>query len=269
MALQLSPNAKNALLNMLFGYSSYSYNNYLYLTGQTIKFKDAAGTVLYNGTGPTFGMASNGMAEILNGLFTPTVAGTIATFEIWISTTYLIASGTCSLAGGSGNLILSSLTAVVGTPISYSGTIKVPKSNGGTMRINQALATAIALLMSNTNAVQPLMASGGVIKYYNGTQPASADDAVSADATLLGTTTLSTSSPTFYMNGAGQCYPSSNTTIAVTPSASGTPTWARWTKGAYTIDFALSGPTQDAVLANPVFTAGTVNYLSTFLISQP
>lgn len=75
--------------------------------------------------------APSGGAMALNGLpladSSADANGTAATFEVTNSGNTVIFSGTCSLSGGGGDLILSSLTVTAGQPVTVTaGTYTAP-----------------------------------------------------------------------------------------------------------------------------------------------
>lgn len=264
--LVFNDSAKNTYLNDTFvttqvnpAYKAFTYGY------ASLRIKSSAGTVLYSGASPVFGTASNG-ASSLSGSITPSATGTAEILEFYDpGNSQAIATGACSVAGGGGAAILGSLSLVSGTPVSINCVFKIPLSNGATLRLNTALANSLCSLITKGTS-SAYMGTGGTISFYDGTQPASANDAVPPGCNLLATKALA--STPFSAAASGRVTLSAS--IAITPSATGTPTWARWTKGSYAMDFSVGvSGTPDATLANAAFTNGVANSITTFTITFP
>jgi hypothetical protein len=252
-ALVFSNNAKNNYLDTLTGKAimgSYALGTYIQIT------TNAAVNLFTNayGTAVSFAYPVAGTSVMSTASITPNVSGA-ASLMTWYgnaSTSYLVATGTVSAAGGGGNFIVQSTSFTASTPVPCSCVIKLPTGNGGTLFMNQALVNAWLQIITGTATAVPAMASSGTMTFYSGTQPANADTAVTTQ-TALGSLTFAVAD-----------YSSAATGVAVlaaakscTPVATGTATWARWTRGTYTIDGSVGTTGADFIVATTSFVTAT------------
>lgn len=247
-ALTFTTTAKNAYLDGVVGKTT-SFGNYTinYVRAKTAGSTDLLGA---NGVPISWGTPVQGVASLATATVTPAATGTAALMEWWGSTSYQVASGAVSTTGGGGNLIAATTGFVSSTPVAVAAQLRVPQSSAGTLKINQALANQIAacMLVSTTS---PQMANGGTITFYDGTQAATADTAIGAQS-VLGTLTLATSD---YNNAAaGQSTLAASKTV--TPSATGTVAWFRWTKSGYVIDGTVGTTGADIIVDSTAWTNG-------------
>jgi hypothetical protein len=131
--------------------------------------------------------------------------------------------------------------------------LAVPLDNGGTLKVNQALANMIAMSMIASNQAAQ-MASAGTFVIYDGTQPATADTAITSQ-NALGTYTFTTADYSSASNGASVLTGAKT----ITGSATGTATWARWTKGAFVIDGSVGTTGADFIVSTTSIVNG-VNF---------
>lgn len=168
-------------------------------------------------------------------------------------TFYPVCGGAVTPSGGGGMLIGSTASYASGER-TYRGVLTVPADNGGTLRLNTALRNALVDKMAaGLNYIGN--AFHGTISFYDGTQPASADDAVPGASTLLAS---------HAMGGGSWATPSGRTTHYPTASgvvldasadASGTATWARLEYGTYKMDFSVGASDADIIVPT-AFSAG-------------
>ena len=165
--------------------------------------------------------------------------------RLYSGTYYPICGGTVSASGGGGALIGSTASYSSGNR-TYLGTLVVPADNSGTLRLNTALRNVMLTKMTAGGA-DVGMGDGGTLSFYDGTQPASADDAVPGGSTLLASHTMSSAAwPA--VSGRARTYPSSAIQLTASADASGTATWARLTLGSYSMDFGVDATAGDIVI---------------------
>lgn len=251
-ALMFNTSAKNSYLDVLTGKASsvgnFSLGTYLNIT------TNASVNLFTNayGVSVTWSAPVGGTSVLLNTSITPNVTG-VAALMTWYgngSTSYAVANGTVSTAGGGGNFIVQSTSFTASTPVPCSCVIKLPSGNGGTLFMNQSLTNA--WLSAIMGATAPSMASGGTLTFYSGTQPANADTAVTTQ-TALGSITFATADYSSSAAGATALAASK----ACTPGATGTVTWCRWTKGTHVIDGSVGTTGADFIVATTSFVSGT------------
>lgn len=260
-ALTFNVSAKNAYMDGIIGKTtSFGYYVITYLRVYT------AGLVILNGTNGSsvsWGTAVQGTAPLNTVTLTPAASGVAAAIEWWQGTSYPIATGAASLSGGGGNLILPSLTLATGTPIAISSTLRVPLNNGGTLRMGQILAKQIVTCMTN-NAPSPQLAAGGTLTIYSGTQPVTADTAITSQVALA-TLTLASADFLTAVNGATDL----TAEKTVTPGVSGTATWARLTKGSYILDGSVGTAGTDFLVSTNTLVSGVNMQLTGMALSVP
>jgi len=236
--------ARNAYLDCLTGKAT---SNATYkLAGNAISLQDSSTLVLVGGfTLPNPWTVTAGTATHTQTSIAVDNAGTLALTDLGGG----VVTGTVSLTGGGGMVVVSAL-GVTTTLASATCTFVMPLNNGGTLRLNTALASAWANSIIN-NTSHPAMANGGTLDIYSGTQPATADTAPSG--TKLWTATLAT---TNFASASGSAVSLSGTKSA-TAIASGTATWARWTKGALVIDGSVGTTGTDFIVNTTSMASGT------------
>lgn len=168
------------------------------------------------------------------------------------------ASGTASVdttvgvAGSGAGCILASLSASSGSPITVTNLdVKMPYTNGGTLKLNSDVVNQLAALASGASTTAMQMGINGSILVYSGTAPDNAD--MAATGTLLATIPTGASSPWgSVVNGAS----SLTTNISASASASGAAGYVRWVKGLYTIQGSVGTSAADFILDNLTITSG-------------
>ena len=247
-ALTFTTAAKNAYLDGVIGKTA-SFGNYVI---SYVRAKTAGSTDLLGASGVTisWGTPVQGVATLASATVTPAATGTAALMEWWQGASYQVASGSVSTTGGGGNLIVGTTSFTASTPVAVAAQLRVPQSSAGTLTINQALANQIAVCML-TATTSPQMANGGTITFYDGTQPATADTAISTQ-NVLGTLTLATSD--YSSASTGQSLLAASKTV--TPSATGTVAWYRWTKGGYVMDGTVGTTGADIIVDSVSWSSG-------------
>ena len=255
MALQFTAAFKNANLDLFTGRSTSLYKplNAAGSAGSTpyLKLKNSGGTSL---------VGTNGTSMI--GAWSTVIAGTSTlSLSESISTTGTVdlmsfyenggtidfATGVARTAGTGGNIVLPSLSVTSGTPVLATAVLKVPTLSGGTLNFNQALATAFANTLVNHTSLPAMAASGCKISFYDGTQPATADTAISGQ-TLTG----------YYNFAAGTDFAAAsagNTVCGTKTLTSGNTTgatWFRWQNAAqtYTVDGSVGASGADCIASS-------------------
>lgn len=245
----------NAYLDCLTGRSTY--NSYE-ITAYSFSLQTSASVDLAYFQPPMTWVVTAGTATLTATNIAVNATGTIA--KAGIAGGYFL-SGPVTLAGGGGMIVVSNLNVTNGGVLA-SATINfvMPRNNGGTLRINTALATAWANSILN-NTDHPAMANGGTLDIYSGTQPATADTAPSG--TKLWSVTLATTDFTDAVSGAVSLSGSKSANAI----ASGTATWARWTKGALVLDGSVGTTGTDFVLNAVGMTSGSSYTLTAATLS--
>lgn len=100
--------------------------------------------------------------------------------------------------------------------------------------------------------------------FYDGTQPATADTALSSN-NLAGTLTLATAD---YSSAAGGSSVLA-TAKAVTPSDTRTVTWCRWIKGGYILDTSVGTAGTDFIVDSTSWVSGVGRSLTAATVSLP
>lgn len=259
MPLTFSAAAKNYILDGLVKTTTMQYAQI-----NQLKVFNAGSVALAAALSVAWGTPVQGTAALATGSITPTSTDTCTKMEWWNSSAaVIVASGSATISGGGGNLILGTAAFASGTPVSLASILKVPLNNGGTLRLNQALANAIANCITN-GVASPQLASGGTIYFYDGAQPATADTALSGN-NLLGTLTLATTDYGSAAGGASALAASK----AVTPSASGSVTWCRWVKGGYILDASAGTAGTDFIVDSATWASGVGRSLTAATLTLP
>lgn len=137
-----------------------------------------------------------------------------------------------SVSGGGGGIILDSLTAIVAVGSTIKAfSFSLPLNNGGTVKVNSALATRLVDLWCSASGVSPKMGvntSGGCVLnlYESGGAPPSTADAA-ATGTLLASMTIGASNIWAAASGGSVALATNPSALA---SASGTADYARLIK---------------------------------------
>lgn len=148
MALTFATGAKNYILDGLIKTSTMTP-----AVMNQLKVYNAGSVSLASTLSVTWGTPVQGTVPLITASITPTATDTCTKMEWWNSSgPSMVASGTATVSGGGGNLILGTTSFVSGTPVSIASVLKVPLNNSGTLRINQALASAIASCLANSGA---------------------------------------------------------------------------------------------------------------------
>lgn len=148
-----------------------------------------------------------------------------------------------SVSGGGGGIILDSLTAVVAVGSTIEAfSFSLPLNNGGTVKVNSALATQLVALWCSASGVSPKMGintSGGCVLnlYESGGSPPSTADAA-AVGTLLASITIGASNIWAAASGGSVALAANPSVLA---SASGTADYARLVKTYGTETFVIQG----------------------------
>lgn len=253
---------KNSLLDMFCRNTALSsYNSLaagaatllLYSTpfGNNTGVLNAAATIATNEwSSPVAGTAS------FNKSITPSANGAVVWGRFNLNAAFL--DGLVTTTGNGGMLIVPSTTLVNGTPVAITGTIRCPFNNGGTLRVNQELANAVlrAVLTGTTmNGIGVTAGGTPVLSIYNGTQPATADTAITTQTLLANNYTIPNG--TTWAVAAGGASALTSALSGGNASASGTATWFRWTKGSFTMDGSVGTTGADMTLASTTFTANS------------
>lgn len=253
-AIAFTTTYKNYYLDLITGRQtsiSTALNATAYPAG--LRISTGGGTQLIGATGtsmagawttPVAGTASLSLSV------TPTSTNTAANMSFYSGYTASdIATGTVSTTGGGGNIIVPSTSFVNATPQTVTSVLKVPTLSGGSLNINQALANAIANTILNATNIPAMAASGGAIKFYDGTQPTTADTALGSQ-TQLGSYSFAAGTD-FASAAGGSVALAVAKTITVT--ATGTAQFFRWTKGPYTIDGSVNTTGADCIVDTTAF----------------
>ncbi len=258
-ALTFTTGAKNYLLDGLTGKGT---NLYCALT--QLRLFNAANAALCANLAVTWGTPVQGTASLITNSVTPTATDTCTKMEWWnAANASQAALGAASVSGGGGNIILGTTSFVTSTPVSIAATLRVPLNNGGTMRLNQALANQLAIAMTTATGA-PSMANGGTMYFYDGTQPATADTALSGN-NQLGTLTLALADYAAAAAGSAALAASKS----VTPSATGTVSWCRWVKGSYILDLSVGTVGTDIIVDNTAWVSGTPRSMTGATLVMP
>lgn len=275
--LVVSPNTGNDVTNLftaLLNGSASSYN----ALNSSVNSSSGVCVVLESGAA---GSASAGMgytyvtnlyAASVNGVcglnapvtITPTSSGSIGSVRVIGSSgtgisdqVRTLLSGSVGIAGSGHPFILSTTTASNGVALTLTNaTVQFPLSISATLKMNASLADAWMEWFRVPASAQPAMANSGTISVYSGTAPATADTALS------GNTLLCTFSPTTsWWAVASQVATMGSSHASSTPVGTGTATFFRWTKGAYTLQGSVGTAGADFVLSSTAITSGgaTVN----------
>ena len=269
MALSITNTQKNIFLDALVKATSatYGWNIAPSSIPTFLKIKNAGGTSINSSGGTTMlGAWSTVVAgtSTLTLSVTPSATDTAALMSIYSQALGAdVATGTTTASGGGGNIIVPSVSFVNATPQTVTAVLKVPTIGGGTMNFNQALATAFANTILN-NTSNPGMASAGVITFYNGTQPATADTAISGQ-TVLGTYTFATAD--YSTAASGQSVLAASKTITVT--GTGTAQFFRWVKGSYVIDGTVGTTGADCIVDTTAFVASNNRTMTALTLTMP
>lgn len=257
---------KNALLGVLTGQAATMAASNIgvltsasgYFTMYSSPYGDTSaplcGATAHPMSGAHIGSAIGGTAN-WQMTFTPNANGT----AVWARMGVYHASGTKNVDGlvtdlaGDGMVQLANTTVVSGTAIQAYATLKCPLNNSGTLNINTITANSILnSMLWDSNA--PKM-SDGVLSFYDGVQPATADTPLAAQTLLCNTYPLATTSWATPAAGsirlATPCYP----TTATVAAGNGTATWFRWVNGALVIDGSVNtaGAAVDLLLSDNRF----------------
>lgn len=171
-------------------------------------------------------------------------------------------SGSAKLTGQGGMVTISNTASAAGAVFDASCVFKIPLNNGGTLRINQAMASAwLESILNGTTG--PGMASGGVFSIYSGTQPATADSAVSG--TKLWEATLALGNYNLAASGSATMA----TAKAANAIASGTAAWARWQKGVLVMDGSVGTTGADFIVSSISMVSGTSYSLTAGTLTFP
>jgi hypothetical protein len=150
----------------------------------------------------------------------------------------------------------------------YTGAIKVPLNNNGTLRMNYKLANDMvnAMIFGTGN---PAIANGGVLTVYDGAQPADASTAVTTQ-TAIATRTFAT---TDFGTAAGRAINVTGTPALTTNGGqtNAVGTWFRWTKtGGYVLDGSVGTADTDLVVdVNDFTSGGTARNITSLAIIWP
>lgn len=153
--------------------------------------------------------------------------------------------------GGNGGVILTSLTAVSGSPFSIDVLAIGMPSSLGTVSFNTALQNAMvdAFCFASENVAALTSAT---ITAYTGTPPASAND--SATGTALWTATTAAAGASYTVAAAGSTELVAD--ISEDAIADGTATYIRITKGAYVVQATAGTSGTDAIFDSVTMTTG-------------
>lgn len=274
-AAAFGTNQRNALLECLVGYITSMYgagsgnfsSSYSTLQLYSSPFGDTSapmGNVSVNGgNSAQWGAAIAGTAPFNmswhSNMFTANV--------VWARWTLYsnnnvgpsgVVDGLVTLPGGGGMLIIPALSIPTSSVVALSGTLIMPLNNGGTLRLNQALANNLLnTLIYDTNAPSMFSAGGAQLQFYTGTQPATADTAITTQTQLSASQYVP--SPARFASASGGIIALAaalGTTNYAT--ANGTAAWFRLINGANVMDGSagVTGSGADAILASTAFSPG-------------
>lgn len=247
-------NARTDYLDLLTGTGGGGYpivnNTFSFKTSGDVSRADSAQI-------PPFVVVAGTAAFSGSGIVSNASSGAIAKAEIsWIL------SGSAKLTGQGGMVTISNTASAANAVFDATCTFKIPLNNGGTLRINQALASA--WLESILNGVLgPGMADGGTFSIYSGAQPATADSAVSGTKLWEVTLALSDYNPGV---GGSATLAAAKTTNAI---ATGTAAWARWQKGTLVIDGSVGTTGADFIVSNISMVSGSSYSLTSGTLTFP
>lgn len=269
MALTLTTDAKNNLLIALVkgALTTGVLNLYgtceLEVNGSTAgNFKSSVYNQVWRFTAGWWASASGGVKSLVDkktaysygsGSFTASAFGLTCN-------TVLMLQGSVGIASSGADLILDSLTVTNNAlSVIQAFSFKFPPSNG-TVRWNEQLENALLNSLVATG-YEPQMSAGGVLTLYSGTQPALASDPITTQ-TALATATFTTADFGTPASGAIALASTKSTTYV----ADGTATWARWTKGAYVMDFSVGTASADILLTTTTVASGAPPTISSMTL---
>lgn len=233
---------------------SAGFTTYSSVFGNTGSALNAASTGVFNSA--SWGSPIAGTAA-LSASITPNASGTI----VWgrYAANFGNLDGTITASGNGGMLIVPSTTIVSATPFTVSATLRCPFNNGGTLRINQAFANAILAMMLNGNitGANGLCAATSTLSIYNGTQPATADTAITSQTLLYSGYTIAASA--FASAASGAAALSATLTAGGVAAANGTATWFRWTQspGGFVMDGSVGTTGADMTVSSTTYSTGS------------
>jgi hypothetical protein len=272
MATKLSTTYKNYLLDGFTGKTALD-SNWALSNNTRVQFwtgvspgptSTPAGTNFMQAFGGQFSWgpsAAGGVRQIsAPKAYTLTNTGTLGFIRLGPNNTDMIDLD-ASLTGGGGEVILDDLSGVNNDVLTVTAcAVRWPATNGGTIRFNTALQNALADMVVAAGAVG--MFNSSTIDFYSGTQPTSANDGIGS-ATLLGSRTFATS----HINAASGGSATITAGLTVTPSVTGTVTWARITKGTLKMDISVGVSGTDMIVGTASFVNGVSVTIDTFTLS--
>lgn len=254
---------KNRIINILtgfaqtnFGLASTTSSTIKIFTGAAPGVENAAtGTllvthVMFSSTTSQSALtgASGGVAMLQAAIATLAAASGTAGYARWLdSNGVAVIEGTVGTTGSGADFILDSLGITISTLTTLvAAAFKLP-STQGTVQINSTLVDAIIDQVARNIAVIPGLGINGTIYVYTGSAPASVESAA--------TGTLLAQFPTGTQGWAAASAAVANlvATLSVAPIATGTAGYARWIKGAYTLQCAIGTAATDIIVDTTAF----------------
>ena len=264
---------KNALLNCLTGNAASlaaqtkgyfaTANSYLQLYSSVYGDTSAPmGSIAVNtGAVANFGTAIRGTIPVVMP-WTSNVAEADVVWARWglydATPPYTFVDGLVTLSGGGGMLIISSATIPLNGTVQLSGVFKMSVNNGGTLRINYALANAMLDVLVHDVNWPALCTSSGTLSVYDGDQPATADTPVTTQNVLQDVWNSIDLYGPYAAAAGGSASLSGDITAAATAVNTGTATWYRWNRGGLVMDGSCGGVGSgaDMILASTDFVQG-------------
>ena len=280
MALVMSTGAKNGLLTALVksttsgGCLGVGGTCRLIITSTSITTPGTYSYGMYEGSdtsqyvsysGSNWAGAGGGIKSLIAPItpISPNLAsanGTAASFIMSANNTGVLC-GSVGVSGSGADMVLNSTSIVSGVANTITHfSFKFPSTNG-TVRWNEALENALLNSLMQTGS-EPIMANGGLLTIYSGTQPTLASDSITTQSALATITFATTDFGTASSGSIGLAASKASTYVAA-----GTATWARWTKGTYVLDMSVGTAGADAIVSSTTVASGSPPTLTSLTLS--
>lgn len=255
-AVTLPVDARSVYLDLLTG-KAVSNASYKLNYGNAALY-NAAKTIQIGSLNMYSISVSGNTATLTNNALATMNAGTLAIAESSIFTADI------RLTGEGGAFVASALNVTAGQVISVSTVFKLPLNDGGTLRINEALANAWLRAMVDSSGL-PALANGGVLSVYSGSQPATADTEPVVGNVKLWESTFALSD----YNGASAASATLAAAKSGTTLATGVASWARWQKGGYVMDVSVGTTGADFIVSDINMSVGNSYTLTAATLTFP
>jgi hypothetical protein len=262
-------NFRNIIANVLTGFTtSLSSSNELVGGSASVKVYTgsqpaspdtaATGTLLatYTVAAGALSAASAGTAQLAAAIQATAVASGTAGYARWTNNGGSgVIDGSVGITGSGAAFILDtlSITSAGITTLQNCG-IKMPQDAGGTLKLNVVLRNRLLDMLSGAVLTSPLMGKGGTLVLYSGSQPSSPD--IQPTGTLLASIPMGTVSVVCYNTASGGAA-SLTGNQTVNASASGTPGYARWLNGSFSMDGSVGTAATDFIVDSATTTSGS------------